>query len=57
MDEEVALSGAVYGTPEVSAQIEILRDAGIEYLIVSLDPSRELETLDRFADNIIKKER
>jgi F420-dependent oxidoreductase-like protein len=58
MDEAVALSGAVYGTPEeVSAQIEILRDAGIEYLIVSLDPSRELETLDRFADNIIKKER
>ena len=29
MDEAVALSGAVYGTPEdVSAQIEILKDAG-----------------------------
>jgi F420-dependent oxidoreductase-like protein len=41
MDEVEALSGAVYGTPEdVSAQIEILKDAGIEYLIVSLDPSR-----------------
>jgi hypothetical protein len=49
MDEVEALAGAVYGTPEdVSAQIEILKEAGIEYLIVSLDPSRELETLEVF---------
>jgi len=55
MDEVEALAGPVYGTPEdVSAQIEILKEAGIEYLIVSLDPSRELETLDIFADNIMK---
>lgn len=58
MDEAVALSGSVYGTPEdVSTQIQILKDAGIQYHIVSLDPSRELETLDRFANNILKKER
>jgi alkanesulfonate monooxygenase SsuD/methylene tetrahydromethanopterin reductase-like flavin-dependent oxidoreductase (luciferase family) len=58
MDEVEALAGAIYGTPEdVSAQIEILKEAGIEYLIVSLDPSRELETLEIFADSIIKKEK
>jgi F420-dependent oxidoreductase-like protein len=58
MDEVEALAGAVYGTPEdVSEQIEILEEAGIEYLIVSLDPSRELETLEIFADNIIKKDK
>jgi hypothetical protein len=38
-------------------RIEILKEAGIEYLIVNLDPSRELEALDIFADNIIKTER
>jgi F420-dependent oxidoreductase-like protein len=37
MDEAEALAGAIYGTPEdVSAQIEILKEAGIEYLIVKL---------------------
>ena len=57
MDEIEALAGEIYGIPEdVSAQIEILKEAGIEYLIVSLDPSTELETLEIFADNIIKKE-
>ena len=57
MDEIEALAGEIYGIPEdVSAQIEILKEAGIEYLIVSLDRSTELETLEIFADNIIKKE-
>ena len=57
MDEIEALAGEIYGIPEdVSAQIEILKEAGIEYLIVSLNPSTELETLEIFADNIIKKE-
>jgi hypothetical protein len=45
----------VYGTSEdVLAQIELLKEAGIEYLIMNLDSSRELEALDIFADNIIK---
>jgi alkanesulfonate monooxygenase SsuD/methylene tetrahydromethanopterin reductase-like flavin-dependent oxidoreductase (luciferase family) len=58
MDEAEALAGAIYGTPEdVSAQIEILKETGVEYLIVSLDPSRELVTLETFADNVIKKDR
>jgi alkanesulfonate monooxygenase SsuD/methylene tetrahydromethanopterin reductase-like flavin-dependent oxidoreductase (luciferase family) len=47
---------AIYGTPEdVSRQIELLEEVGIQYLIVHLEPSRELEALDTFVNNIIKK--
>jgi F420-dependent oxidoreductase-like protein len=47
---------AIYGTREdVSRQIELLEEAGIQYLIVHFEPSRELEALDIFSDNIIKK--
>jgi F420-dependent oxidoreductase-like protein len=47
---------AIYGTPEdVLGQKESLEDAGIQYLIVALDPSREVEALDIFANNIIKR--
>jgi F420-dependent oxidoreductase-like protein len=47
---------AIYGTREdVSRQIELLEEAGIQYLIVYFEPSRELEALDIFSDNIIKK--
>jgi alkanesulfonate monooxygenase SsuD/methylene tetrahydromethanopterin reductase-like flavin-dependent oxidoreductase (luciferase family) len=47
---------AIYGTAEdVSRQIELLEEAGIQYLIVHLEPSRELEALDTFANNILKK--
>ena len=47
---------AIYGTPEsVSRQIELLEESGIQYLIVDLEPSRELEALDVFANNIIKR--
>ncbi len=43
-------------TPEdVLRQIELLEEAGIQYLIVDLDPSREVEALDMFANEIIKK--
>jgi hypothetical protein len=34
---------------------ESLQDAGIQYLIVDLAPSRELEALDIFANEIIRK--
>jgi hypothetical protein len=45
-----------YGTPEdVSRQIDLLEEVGIQYLIVDLDPSRELEALEIFVNNIIKK--
>src|SRR5215207_5998811 len=47
---------AIYGTREdVTRQIELLEEAGIQYLIVHLEPSRELEALDTFVNNIIKK--
>jgi len=46
----------IYGTPEdVRGQIEAFRDAGIEYLIVNLEPDRELEALDLFANEVMKK--
>ena len=46
----------IYGTPDdVLKQIELLEEVGIQYLIVDLEPYRELEALEIFADNIIKK--
>jgi len=39
----------------VSRQIKLLEEVGIQYLIVDLDPSRELEALVIFVNNIIKK--
>jgi F420-dependent oxidoreductase-like protein len=56
MPEEQIREFAVYGTPEdVLRQIELLEEVGIQYLIVDLEPSRELEALDLFANKIIKK--
>jgi F420-dependent oxidoreductase-like protein len=47
---------AIYGTPEeVRKQIEAFRDVGIEYLIVNLEPDRELQALDLFASEVVKK--
>jgi F420-dependent oxidoreductase-like protein len=47
---------AIYGTPEdVSRQIKTFEEVGIQYLIVHVEPSRELEALDTFVNNIIKK--
>jgi len=47
---------AIYGTPEeVRRQVETLRDAGIEYLIVNLEADKELETMDVFASEVAKK--
>jgi F420-dependent oxidoreductase-like protein len=47
---------AIYGTPEdVSRQIDLLEEVGIQYLIVHLEPFRELEALEIFVDNIMKK--
>jgi hypothetical protein len=39
----------------VSRQLDLLEEAGVQYLIVHLEPSRELEALDAFVDNVIKK--
>jgi F420-dependent oxidoreductase-like protein len=47
---------AIYGTPEeVRKQIEAFRDVGIEYLIVNLEPERELQALDLFTNEVVKK--
>lgn len=56
MPEEQIREFAIHGTPEeVLRQIESFEQVGIQYLIVDLDPSRELEALDVFANKIIKK--
>ena len=56
MPEEQIREFVIYGTPEdVLKQIELLEQVDIRYLIVDLEPSRELEALDVFANKIIKK--
>src|SRR5919108_2083105 len=49
--EEQINEFVMYGTPEdILREIELLEQAGIQYLIVDLEPSRELEALDMFAN-------
>ena len=56
LPEERLREYTIYGTPEdVRKQIEAFRDAGIEYLIVNLEPDRELQALDLFASEVVKK--
>jgi F420-dependent oxidoreductase-like protein len=46
----------MYGTPEeVLKQIGLLEEVGIQYLIVDLEPYRELEALEILGNSIIKK--
>jgi F420-dependent oxidoreductase-like protein len=53
MPEEQINEFAIYGTQEdVLRQIRLVEEAGIQYLIVDLDPSRELEALDMFKEVI-----
>jgi alkanesulfonate monooxygenase SsuD/methylene tetrahydromethanopterin reductase-like flavin-dependent oxidoreductase (luciferase family) len=48
----------MYGTPEeVLKQLGLLEEVGIQYLIVDLEPHRELEALEIFGNSIIKKSR
>ena len=55
MPEEQVDEFAIYGTPEdVLRQKELFEEVGIQYLIVILDPSKEVEALNNFAE-IIKK--
>jgi hypothetical protein len=56
MPEEQVNEFVIYGTPEdISRHMELLEEIGIEYLIVDLEPSRELDALDTFANKIINK--
>jgi alkanesulfonate monooxygenase SsuD/methylene tetrahydromethanopterin reductase-like flavin-dependent oxidoreductase (luciferase family) len=53
MPEEQIDEFAIYGTTEdVLRQIKLFEEAGIQYLIVDLNPSRELEALDVFKEVI-----
>jgi alkanesulfonate monooxygenase SsuD/methylene tetrahydromethanopterin reductase-like flavin-dependent oxidoreductase (luciferase family) len=54
--EEQIKEFVIYGKREdILKQIEALQQVGIQYLIVNLEPSRELEALDTFANKIITK--
>ena len=54
--EEQIKEFVIYGTPEdILKQIEALQQVGIQYLIVNLEPSRELEALDTFANKVINE--
>lgn len=46
----------IYGNPEdVRRQVEAFRDVGIEYLILSFEPQRELESMNLFADEVVRR--
>jgi alkanesulfonate monooxygenase SsuD/methylene tetrahydromethanopterin reductase-like flavin-dependent oxidoreductase (luciferase family) len=47
---------AIYGTPEeVLKQIKEFEDIGIQYLIVDLEPQREIEALEVFSHEVMKR--
>ena len=51
MPEEQVDEFAIYGPPEdVLRQKELFEEAGIQYLIVNLDPSKGLEALNNFGE-------
>lgn len=53
MPEEQIREFAIYGMPEdILKQIDLLEQVDIQYLIVDLEPSRELEALDVFANKL-----
>jgi alkanesulfonate monooxygenase SsuD/methylene tetrahydromethanopterin reductase-like flavin-dependent oxidoreductase (luciferase family) len=55
-EEDVKKAQAIYGTPEaVLKQMLLLEEAGIQYFIVNLEASRELDALDIFVKDIMKK--
>ena len=56
MSEQQISEYVIYGTADsVEKQIEILEEVGIQYFIVNLEFSRELEELESFAKNVIEK--
>ena len=56
MPEDMRQEYVIYGTPEeVRRQVEAFRDVGIEYLIVNLEPDKELDALQLFADEVVSK--
>lgn len=56
MPEEQIKEFVIYDTPDdILRQIETLEDTGIQYFIADLEPFREMEALELFADNVIKR--
>jgi len=56
MSEQQISEYVIYGTADsVEKQIKILEEVGIQYFIVNLEFSRELEELESFAKNVIEK--
>jgi alkanesulfonate monooxygenase SsuD/methylene tetrahydromethanopterin reductase-like flavin-dependent oxidoreductase (luciferase family) len=56
MPEQQINEYVIYGTADsVVKQIEMLEEVGIQYFIVNLEFSRELEELESFAKNVIEK--
>ena len=56
MSEQQISEYVIYGTADsVEKQIEMLEEVGIQYFIVNLEFSRELEELESFAKNVIEK--
>jgi F420-dependent oxidoreductase-like protein len=54
--EQMVKEFAIYGNPEdVRRQVEGFRDVGIEYLILSFEPQRELEAMNLFADEVVRR--
>jgi F420-dependent oxidoreductase-like protein len=54
--EQMVKEFAIYGNPEdVRRQVEGFRDVGVEYLILSFEPQRELETMNLFADEVVRR--
>jgi hypothetical protein len=51
MPEEQVDEFAIYGTPEGELRQKELFEVGIQYLILVLDPSKELEALNNFGDH------
>jgi len=58
MSEQLIREYVIYGTADsVEKQIEMLEEVGIQYFIVNLEFSRELEEVESFAKNVIEKMR
>ena len=54
--EERRREYVIYGTPEqVRSQIEAFQQAGIEYLIMNLEPDRELQALELLGKEVVKR--
>jgi F420-dependent oxidoreductase-like protein len=56
MPEQARREFVIYGTPEdVTHQVEALRQAGIDYLIANFAAQRELEAVNLFGSEIVKR--